>query len=104
MANRPDLSPNTSFSLLSVANGTNSQNTSNSGIEATLDIQYAVGVATDVPITFVSVGPADVETDKEFWVAIHNELNYLLTMDNPPTTLSTSYALDENTISRPLAR
>ncbi|KZP20560.1 subtilisin-like protein [Athelia psychrophila] len=102
-ANRPDLSPNTSFSFISVANGTKSQNLSASGIEATLDVQFSVGMASNVPITFVSVGPADIETDQEFWVAMQDEINYLLTMESPPTTLTSSYGQNENTISHSMA-
>ncbi|KAF7982625.1 hypothetical protein HWV62_27045 [Athelia sp. TMB] len=102
-ANRPDLPPSTTFSLISVANGTNPQNVSDSGIEATLDIEFSFGVAGTVPITFITTGPSDVETDKEFWTDLHDEANYLLTLDNPPRTLTSSYGLNENTLSHSLA-
>ena len=103
-ANRPDLPPSTTFSLISVANGTNPQNVSDSGIEATLDIEFSFGVAGTVPITFVTTGPSDVETDKEFWTDLHDEANYLLTLDDPPRTLTSSYGLNENTLSHSLAK
>lgn len=103
-AYRPDLSPDTSFSLISVDNGTNSQNVSDAGGEAALDIQYALGVATNVPTTFISVGPAEIKSNDEFWDALQDELNYVLAMDSPPTVLTSSYGNNENTVSRSLAR
>lgn len=103
-AYRPDLSPNTSFSLISVDNGTNSQNISDAGTEATLDIQYALGVASNVPTTFISVGPAEISFNDEFWDALQDELNYVLAMDSPPTVLTSSYGNNENTVSHSLAR
>lgn len=102
--NRPDLSANTSFALISVANGTNPQKGYDAGIEANLDIQYTTGIASGVPISFVSVGPTDTETDKEFFVALQDEANALLTMKTPPTVLTSSYSLNENLISQSLAK
>ncbi|KAJ7352131.1 peptidase S8/S53 domain-containing protein [Mycena albidolilacea] len=53
---RPDMSQNTTFELLSVDGGTNPQGPLQAGDEANLDIQYATGLATGVPIQFLSVG------------------------------------------------
>jgi tripeptidyl-peptidase I len=46
----------TSFSTVLVNNGTNPQNLSLAGYESDLDIEYTVGLATGIPVTFISVG------------------------------------------------
>lgn len=102
-ANRPDLPSTTSFSFISVKGGTNPQSKVDAGVEASIDIQYTTGVASSVPITFVSVGPVDVETATEFFTALEDEANYLLTLSSPPTVLTSSYSLNEVLISRSLA-
>ncbi|KAJ7915134.1 family S53 protease-like protein [Mycena leptocephala] len=54
---RPDMSPTTSFTLQTLDGGVNTQTPrSSAGIEADLDTQYTIGVATGVPVTFISVG------------------------------------------------
>lgn len=102
-ANRQDLPPSTSFSLVSVNGGTNPQSTNETSGEANLDIQYTIGVASGVPISYISVGPADIESNEEFFTALENEANYLLTMDDPPTVLTSTYGLNENSITGSLA-
>lgn len=89
---------------MSVANGTNPQKGYEAGVEANLDVQYTAGIASGVPISFVSVGPTDTETDKEFFIALQDEANALLSMKSPPTVLTSSYSLNENLISRSLAK
>lgn len=92
----------TTFLLVSVNGGTDPQEQANTGIESNLDIQYATGVATGVPISFMSVG-GDPETENDFFLLVEKEANYLLTMDKPPTVLTTSYSVNENEITRSLA-
>ena len=64
-----------------------------------LDIQYTVGLATDVPVEFLSVGP---ETD-----IMHGFLdaaNYFLDQSTVPTVMTTSYGFDEDTVPKTLAK
>lgn len=102
-ANRPD-ERSATFRVISVANGTNDQDPADAGVEADLDIQYTVGIATGVPVTFVTTGPTDIETDDDFFTALLNGANFLLTQKTVPTVLTTSYGLNENLVSRSLAK
>ncbi|KIJ26281.1 hypothetical protein M422DRAFT_38294 [Sphaerobolus stellatus SS14] len=98
-AQRPDL-VNTTFTLQTLDGGTNPQAASDAGLEANLDIQYTIGVASGVPTTFISVG-SNVQDD-----ALNGFLdiiNFLLNETAPPQVLTTSYGQNENTISRALA-
>ncbi|KAI0366841.1 subtilisin-like protein [Pilatotrama ljubarskyi] len=61
-------------------------------IEASLDIQYTVGVATNVPTTFISVGEQTQDGTLSGFLDI---INSLLTQDNPPLVLTTSFGFDE---------
>jgi tripeptidyl-peptidase-1 len=49
-------SSSTTFRLQTLDGGINPQNASVAGLEASLDIQYTVGLATNVPVTFLSIG------------------------------------------------
>ncbi|KDR69079.1 hypothetical protein GALMADRAFT_104369 [Galerina marginata CBS 339.88] len=97
---RPEMSETTTFTLQTLDGGTNSQARSQAGIEANLDIQYTVGLATQVPTVFISVGDSFEDGALEGFLDI---INYLLAQDSPPTVLTTSYGQNENTISRSLA-
>ena len=57
-----------------------------------LDIQYTVGVATNVPTTFISVGSDNQDGDLGGFLDI---INSLLKQDNPPLVLTTSFGFDE---------
>ena len=46
----------TTFALQTLDGGENPQNANEAGVEANLDTQYTVGVASGVPVTFISVG------------------------------------------------
>ncbi|KAJ6606083.1 subtilisin-like protein [Mycena vulgaris] len=88
---RPDMASTTSFTLTSVDGGTNSQTLSQAGIEADLDIQYTVGLATDVPVTFVSVGETTKDGADEGFLDI---INALIAEPAPPQVLTTSYGFN----------
>ncbi|KAJ6482716.1 subtilisin-like protein [Mycena sanguinolenta] len=51
---RPDIPENTTWSVVSVDGGV--VNTTLAGVEANLDIQYTIGIATGVPVQFITVG------------------------------------------------
>ncbi|KAF7376352.1 Subtilisin-like protein [Mycena sanguinolenta] len=95
---RPDMPSNTSFSLTSVDGGTNNfHNPKKSSLEANLDIQYTVGVATGVPITFVSVGDNTPDT------GFLHIATALLAEKSPPQVLTSSYSVqDEAALSKRL--
>lgn len=65
-----------------------------------LDIQYTVGVATGVPITFISVGPDNTDGIDGFLDII----NTLIKESNPPTVLTTSYGFNEPDLPSNLAK
>ncbi|KAE9409737.1 subtilisin-like protein [Gymnopus androsaceus JB14] len=88
---RPDMSPSITFTLVSVANGTNPQIAGDGSFEASLDVQYTIGVATDVPTYFISVG--DIDTD--FYTSLTDLAEYLITADAPPQVVTTSYTTSE---------
>ncbi|KAJ7111426.1 family S53 protease [Mycena epipterygia] len=99
---RPDMNPGTTFALQVLDGGTNPQTPrSVAGVEANLDIQYTVGIATGVPITFVSVGPNNVDGVAGFMDLI----NALIAEPAGirPNVLTTSYGFNEDAISRGIA-
>jgi len=66
-----------------------------------LDIQYTVGVATGVPVTFVSVGDNYQDGDDNGFLDI---INALLGQSAPPQVLTTSYGLNvESDLSKSLS-
>ncbi|KAJ7107249.1 subtilisin-like protein [Mycena crocata] len=99
-AQRTDVSSTTSFGLISVDGGTNSQTRSQAGIEANLDIQYTVGLATGVPVDFVSVGTTTKDGADEGFLDI---ITALIAEDAPPQVLTTSYGFNtEASLSKSL--
>ncbi|EIW61051.1 family S53 protease [Trametes versicolor FP-101664 SS1] len=97
---RTDISSSTTFTLQTLDGGSNSQSSSQAGVEANLDVQYAIGIATGVPTTFISVGDDFQDGDLEGFLDI---INFLLNESAPPQVLTTSYGQNENTISAKLA-
>ncbi|CAK5270753.1 unnamed protein product [Mycena citricolor] len=99
-AQRPDMSSSTSFALTSVDGGVNSQSSSQAGLEANLDIQYTVGLATGVPVTFVSVGNNNQDGADGGYLDI---ITALIGESAPPQVLTTSYGFDtEASLSKSL--
>ncbi|KAI8976705.1 subtilisin-like protein [Trametes punicea] len=85
---RPDIK-NGTFAVQSIDGGSdNGEGTT----EASLDIQYTVGVATNVPVTFISVGQQNQDGALEGFLDI---INTLIKQDNPPLVLTTSFGFDE---------
>ncbi|KAF7364430.1 Family S53 protease-like protein [Mycena sanguinolenta] len=94
---RPDISPPTTFTLLTTDNGTNPQGPSDAGIEANLDIQYTAGIATNVPLEFLSVGGFDFPT------ALFDTTTFLDGVPNPPSVMTTSYGDTESNFGASVA-
>ncbi|KAK7439369.1 hypothetical protein VKT23_017593 [Stygiomarasmius scandens] len=96
---RPDMSSATTFTVQSVDGGVNTQSAAQAGIEANLDIQYTVGVATGVPTVFITVGDNNSDGVNGFIDII----NALLAESAPPQVLTTSYGFDERDLGSALA-
>ncbi|KAI8982832.1 subtilisin-like protein [Trametes punicea] len=92
---RPDMNPATNFSVVGIDGGSNDQNAP-SVSEGELDIQYTVGLATDVPVTYYFVGVENQDGDLGGFL---DEANVLLGLDRPPQVLTTSYGFEESTLS-----
>ncbi|KAF8169745.1 family S53 protease-like protein [Mycena galopus ATCC 62051] len=92
---RPDIASNTTFSLLSVDNGENPQGAGDGGVEANLDIQYTLGIATGVPIQFLSAGVQNT-TFEDFVQDALDAITFLEGAEDPPTVVSISYGSRED--------
>ncbi|KAJ7358373.1 family S53 protease-like protein [Mycena albidolilacea] len=94
---RPDIPPTTTFALLTDDGGTNPQSPSQAGVEADLDIEYTIGTATDVPVSFLSVG------GNNFATALLDTTTFLDGVANPPSVMTTSYGSTESSFGSSLA-
>ncbi|KAJ7210137.1 family S53 protease-like protein [Mycena pura] len=99
---RPDIASNTTFSLLSVDNGENPQGAGDGGVEANLDIQYTLGIATGVPIQFLSAGVQNT-TFEDFMQDALDTITFLEGAEDPPTVVSISYGSREDDFGRAFA-
>ncbi|KAF9480336.1 subtilisin-like protein [Pholiota conissans] len=99
---RPDMNPSTNFSLLEVDGGTNSQDQTEAGVEASLDIQYTVGLVSTISVTFISVGESNNDGGLD---GFQDMINFLIDSDDAdlPGIVTTSYGFDEDAISQDLA-
>ncbi|KAJ7860359.1 family S53 protease [Mycena leptocephala] len=93
---RPDLAGNT-FTLTPLNGAQNLQDNSG-GLEGQIDIQYTVGVAGDVPTTYLLDTP---NTDAA--TSYMDTINWLLTQEDPPTVFTTSYGNFESDLSQSVA-
>ncbi|KAJ7731612.1 family S53 protease-like protein [Mycena metata] len=97
---RPDLPATTKFDVELLDGGSNTQITGFAGVEASLDIEYTVGVASGVPVKFISVGPLNNDTVSGFL----DQINALISDPSRPTVLTTSYGFDEEDLTLPVAQ
>ena len=65
-----------------------------------VDIEYTVGLATNVPVQFISTGGT---TPKDFFHYVMDLVNFLLEQDTPPPVLTTSFGVNETIISPEVA-
>ncbi|KAJ7697244.1 subtilisin-like protein [Mycena rosella] len=96
---RPDIPPNTTFEVVSLNNGTNPQGPGEAGGEANLDIQYTMGIATAVPVQFLTVGGDGTV----FPTNLLDTTTFLDGVPNPPTVMTTSYGRVESDFGASLA-
>ncbi|KAJ7092235.1 family S53 protease [Mycena epipterygia] len=98
---RTDISSSTTFTLQTLDGGVNPQVRADAGGEANLNIQYTIGIATGVPITFISVGETNTDGVEGFM-----DIITALIKEAPgtrPNVLTTSYGFDESDLSRAVA-
>ncbi|KAF5388188.1 hypothetical protein D9615_000691 [Tricholomella constricta] len=105
---RPD-ALNSSFKFISVNGGLNSQNLSEAGAEAGLDVQFAFGLSHPIPGTFFSTAgrppfKPDVGTPTNTNEPYTEWLDFMLSSTNVPLSISTSYGDDEQTVPESFAR
>ncbi|KAJ7856132.1 subtilisin-like protein [Mycena olivaceomarginata] len=96
---RPDLpsGANQTFLRLAIDGGTNPQFPNSAGTEAQLDIEYTAGVATNVPLQFLTVGGFDFPT------ALLDTTTFIAGSPQPPTVMTTSYGDLESNFGPSLA-
>ncbi|KAJ3824123.1 tripeptidyl peptidase A [Lentinula raphanica] len=103
------VSNNVSFDVVLVNDGTNNQSSQRAGDEANLDVQFAFGLSYPTPGTFYStsgnppfkpdsITPSNTNEPYSEW------LDYVLSQDDPPLTISTSYGDHEQTVPEDYAR
>jgi tripeptidyl-peptidase-1 len=109
-AYRPGVPRNTTFKFATIDDGMDSQNKDSSedlgGEESNIDTQWSVGIATAVPITFLSVGFGGNTKFSEGAGAFIDTAQYVLSMNESerPNVLSTSYGFDEGDLDPSLMR
>ncbi|KAI0064242.1 tripeptidyl peptidase A [Artomyces pyxidatus] len=100
---------NSTLKVTLINGGVNSQNTSEIGAEANLDVQFAAGQAYPAPATFWSTGgsppyKADANTPSDSNEPYTEWLDYVLAQWKLPQTISTSYGDDEQTVPEAYAK
>ncbi|KAI0775866.1 tripeptidyl peptidase A [Trametes elegans] len=99
---RPD-ALGTNFTTVLVNGGLNNQSSAEAGAEANLDTQFAYGLTFPTPGTFWSTGGRPPFKPDSLTTSNTNEpygdwLDFVLSQENLPQTISTSYADDEQTV------
>ncbi|KAH9889378.1 family S53 protease-like protein [Cubamyces lactineus] len=91
---RPDINPPTNYTYHSI----DGDDPNDPGVsEGYADLEYTLGLATDVPVTYYFVGINTTDGDLS---GLLDEANALLALDNPPQVLTTSWnVFDESDIS-----
>ncbi|KAJ7056979.1 subtilisin-like protein [Mycena amicta] len=98
---RPDLpsGANQTFLTFTIDGGINPQFPDAAGLEAQLDIEYTAGIASEVPLQFLSVG-GGVDLGTGFL----DTTSFLASAQQPPTVVTTSYADNESNFGASLTR
>ncbi|KZT71778.1 family S53 protease [Daedalea quercina L-15889] len=100
---RSDMDPTTTWTLVTLDNGTDPQSADDAGMEANLDVQYTIGIATDIPVTFISAGDDDNPSSDKFAEVILDTTLYMRGLASPPQVITTSYGDDEDNVSEKLS-
>ncbi|KAG9317808.1 peptidase S8/S53 domain-containing protein [Chiua virens] len=91
------------YTYVSINGGMNNQTYAAAGIEANLDTQFAFGLTYPTPATFYSTGGSppfipDLATPTDTNEPYANWLDYVLSQEYLPQTISTSYGDDEQSV------
>ncbi|KAI0728903.1 peptidase S8/S53 domain-containing protein [Fomitopsis betulina] len=91
------------FTTVYINGGQNNQTSSEAGVEADLDTQYAFSLTYPTPGTFYTTGGSPPFTPDDLETTDSNEpyaqwLEYVLAEDDLPQSISTSYGDDEQTV------
>ncbi|KAJ7620287.1 subtilisin-like protein [Roridomyces roridus] len=95
---RPDISNKTGFNLIRLGNGT----FTSTGLfdittfETDIDIQHTVGIATGVPVEFLSVGKDNAD-------AFLDTITFVEGLQDPPSVMTSSYGFDESSLGATIA-
>ncbi|KAJ7631798.1 family S53 protease [Mycena rosella] len=92
-SHRTDINPSTTFALETLDGGINPQNTSQAGVEAVMPLKYTIGIATGVPVIFISAGDDNTDGLDGFL----DMIILLINDPNRPSVLTTSYSFQAET-------
>lgn len=100
---------NTSFDVVLINSGLNNQTLTAAGIEADLNVQFALGISFPTPGTFYSTGGSppvipDAATPNSMNEPFLDWLDFILVQHTIPQVISTSYGDDEQTVTMDYAR
>ncbi|KAH9948990.1 peptidase S8/S53 domain-containing protein [Amylocystis lapponica] len=96
---RTDIPSSSTFTVTDLDGGSDPQSSDDAGDEADLDVQYTVGLATGVPVIFLSVGDDNSDNIDGFL----DSMNYFLGESDPPSAITTSYGFWEEDVSDSIA-
>ncbi|KAJ7806793.1 family S53 protease-like protein [Mycena olivaceomarginata] len=99
---RTDIRSTTTFTLQTLDGGTNTQTRADAGIEANLDTQYTIGIATGVSGDVLSLSGNRIGTGVDGFMDILTTL-IAEAKGTRPNVLTTSYGFDESDLSRAVA-
>ncbi|KAG2343675.1 subtilisin-like protein [Suillus weaverae] len=96
------------YTFVSIHDGENNQSYGAAGLEANLDTQFGFGLTWPTPRTFYSTGSeppfdSDLITESNTNEPYSYWLEYILSQDTIPQSISTSYGDDEQTVPRSYA-
>ncbi|KAK7040603.1 family S53 protease-like protein, partial [Favolaschia claudopus] len=103
---RSDIPSTTTWELVQIGHDGVEMPPSDAGVlqlEANLDIQYTIGLVTGVPVQFLSVETPSLEVEG-FATAFLETSIYLEGLEDPPSVVTTSYALTEPDFGESLTR
>ena len=96
---RPDINPMTTFSFQN-GDGSSGPPPATPNLGANVAIQYTVGVATKVPVTFIYTD----EQNNDGLEGFIDLIAFILSQSSPPQVLTTSYGFNEDVVSNSLSK
>ncbi|KAJ7636584.1 subtilisin-like protein [Roridomyces roridus] len=91
---RPDIPANTTYNVLTASGGPTPIS-----FEANLDMEYTMGIATNVSVDFLSVGNPIASLATSFL----DTTTFIAGLDNPPTVMTTSWGGNEDSFDLSMA-